>query len=99
MRDRFDCPRRRLCLWTNKRPRLWRRARIADAHRNRALDGGLNCFWMQDLRSEVSKLGSFAVRQALYRLRFGNDSGIGGEDSSDVGPNLNFTRAERRAEQ
>src|SRR5215216_6176597 len=78
MRNRFECPRRRLCLWTDKRASLLRRAGIADAHRNRALDRGLNCFWMQDLRSEVSKLGGFAIRQTLYSLRFGNDSRIGG---------------------
>ena len=54
---------------------------------------------MQDFRAEISKLGGFAVRQSLDRLRFGNHSWIGGQHSGNVGPDLYLTRAERRADQ
>src|SRR5438876_6054543 len=76
---------------------LWR-ARVANAHRNRFVDGRLNRLRMQDLRAEVSALRRLLVRQHWNRLRRRYHAGISGEHATDVSPDLNLPRLERCAD-
>src|SRR5215212_1673163 len=97
MRDCLDRSRRCFAFWANECAALSGQARIADADGNRILNCGLDCFRMQDLRTEVSKLGGFAVRQSIDCLRVRNYSRIGSQYTRDVSPDLYLIDIEGRA--
>ena len=78
---------------------LCRLERVADADRNRVIDRRLDRFWMQDLGSEIGKLGGFFIRKNRDRPRVAADSRVAGHHAGHVGPDLQLARIERGRDQ
>src|ERR1700683_4975763 len=53
---------------------------------------------MQDFRAEVGEFGGFIEADDFDAPGFGTDSGIGGQDAVDIGPDLDAVGAQARAD-
>ena len=73
-------------------------ARIQHVDGNIFLDGGQHRRRMQNFRAEVREFGGFVEADDFDAAGFGTDSGIGGEDAVDVGPDFDAVGAQACAD-
>ncbi len=80
------------------RPRRFRIQRVEDADRDPLLHGGLDRGGVDHPRAVVGELAGFGVREVIDRPRVGNQARVGGQDTADVGPDLDLLRGHRTAD-
>src|ERR1019366_169851 len=73
-------------------------ARVQHVDGNIFLDGGQHRRGVQDLRAEVGEFGGLVEADDFNPARLGTDSGIGGEDAVDVGPDLDAVGTQASAD-
>src|ERR1035438_71658 len=73
-------------------------ARVQHVDGNIFLDGGQHRRGVQDFRAEVGEFGGLVEADDFNPARLGTDSGIGGEDAVDVGPDLDAVGAQASAD-
>ena len=94
----FTPSARRIAFDADPRARMRRVEAVQDPHRNTLAERGQDRLVVQDLRAVVGELRGLAVGNLRQRLRARHLRRIRRHHAIDVGPDPDFVRIERRAE-
>ena len=97
-RDGGERPIGRGRLCGDASSRCLRPPAVQNAHRDVLVDRGQDRARMKHLGAEVRQLGRFTERQERHDVRRADQPRICGEHAVHIGPDLNFARVERRAD-